>query len=126
MRTYQLENILGLQDPCTRRSFMGVFPSDIHVTPRRKKEFIVFNLDGHLLEGSHWVAVVLEKKNSKHYQGEYFDSFGRRPQNINIIKYLNKYCKKKLDLEYSTSTTQVRGYMWSPCYLLLESKMSWL
>ena len=113
MRTYQLENILGLQDPCTRRSFLGVFPSDIHVTPRRKKEFIVFNLDGHLLEGSHWVAVALEKKkkNSKHYHGEYFDSFGRKPININIIKYLNKYCKKN----WTWNTQQVQHKLEDTC-----------
>ena len=111
MKTHQLENILGLQDSCTRRSFLGVFPSDKHVAPHRKKEFIVFNLDGHKLEGSHWVAVAMEKTAGGEYRGEYFDSFGLRPLNMNIIKYLNKYCKKN----WSWNTKRVQDLLADTC-----------
>src|SRR5579863_6659083 len=95
MKTHQIENILGLQDDCTRRHFLGVFPSDLlrGAPPRRKREFIVCNLDKHTLEGSHWVALSLEKKHGgRTYRGEYYDSFGQSPTKPHILNYLNKYC----------------------------------
>src|SRR5277367_856730 len=91
MKTNQIYNILGKQDPCTSPYFLGVFPSDRLVPPRQNKQFIVCNLDGHKFKGSHWICIYLEKHGNG-YKGEYFCSFAQYPRVRNIENYLNQYC----------------------------------
>ena len=91
MKTFQISDILGKQDPCTAPNFLGVFPSDRLIPPHQNIQFIVCNLDGHKFKGSHWICIYLEKTR-KGYKGEYFCSFGQYPRVLNIEKYLNKYC----------------------------------
>ena len=56
--------------------FGGVFPIDRLPVTLGKDKAIVINLDESYKEGSHWVAIYLDKNKISHY----FDSFGRRPQ----------------------------------------------
>jgi len=91
MKTNQIYDILGKQDSCTSPYFLGVFPSDKLPPPVLNKQFIVCNLDGHKLKGSHWICIYLEKQLNG-YKGEYFDSFARYPRVRNIENYLNANC----------------------------------
>jgi hypothetical protein len=109
MKTFELEHILGRQDPCTKKSFLGVFPSDLIPPPRRCIEFMVCNLDGHLFQGSHWVCVYLEKGDGGYYKGEYYDSFGRGP-NHRIKRYLDKYCKS-----WTQNNVSVQNFLAKTC-----------
>lgn len=66
-------------------SFYGVFPSDRlpdHIVDR--PAFIVANTDPAYKSGTHWVAFYLPKRG----RIEYFDSFGRRPEDRNFIRFL--------------------------------------
>jgi Ulp1 family protease len=81
--------------------FLGALPSDFYKVTRvnyndifkYKKIGIVFNLDNHTQQGSHWVGFLIDNENKTL---EYFDSAGKVP-NKNIrafIKKIYKYCKK--------------------------------
>ena len=76
MNTRQIAVVLR-NDPKTQTVFQGVFASD------RLPSYIdhypaafVANVDPHTQPGSHWCAFYF----TKDQQGEFFDSYGRKPQ----------------------------------------------
>lgn len=79
---------LACSDPRIKKGFGGVRASDD--LPSKKgifKSFII-NLDPKHLPGSHWVAIYF--RNDVAF---YFDSFGQRPQNRDIITFLRENAK---------------------------------
>ena len=66
--------------------YRGTFSSDnlCHETG-----LTVYNTDPHYLPGSHWIVVYIS---SDRQTGEYFDSFGR-PPNQNFTSYMNGHCR---------------------------------
>ena len=65
------------------RNFDGVFSIDnLPENPR----LLVCNTDPSDKPGRHWVAISVENG-----CGEYFDSFGRRP-NCEFERYMNRHC----------------------------------
>jgi hypothetical protein len=73
------------------KCFIGVYPSDAQPKnfKKRKKVSVIFNLSPHYETGSHFVAIL--KKNNKLI---YFDSFGEKCNNENIIKFLKNITSK--------------------------------
>jgi len=63
--------------------FDGVFSVD---TLPKHPHILVCNIDPSDKPGRHWVCIFVENG-----RGEYFDSFGRRP-NAAFERYLNKHC----------------------------------
>lgn len=74
-------------------AFYGVFPSDRlpqHVIDR--PAYIVANTDPAHKSGTHWVAFYIPKRGNI----EYFDSFGKRPEDKNFLKFIrNNKAKNK-------------------------------
>jgi hypothetical protein len=74
-----------------KKVFQGVYACDEIENKHIKKypaAFIV-NLDTRKQSGSHWVAIFVTKNKI----ASYFDSFGLRPNNKHIMKFLRKTCK---------------------------------
>jgi len=66
--------------------FLGVFPCDIHPNINVNKTFsIIFNTGDSTTSGEHFVAIYRNKKSFF-----YFDSFGLKPNDINIIDFIEK------------------------------------
>jgi len=99
--------------------FIGALPSDFYkVIPKYllkeiyndiltyKRIGIVFNLDTHNENGSHWVAMYIDHQSKTI---EYFDSLGNFP-NKHILKFINSFYKKireKLENEYQILINQI-------------------
>lgn len=88
----------------TRKQFKGVFPSDCLPKHKlRKPAFVVANTDKANQPGTHWVAFYFPKIG----KGEYFDSFGHGPINIDFIKFLlrnsSSYIYNKQQLQGDSS-----------------------
>ena len=65
--------------------FHGVFPIDLIPCKKLKKPCsLIVNTDKSTGKGKHWVALFL----GKHGKLEYFDSFGFRPLNQEIINFI--------------------------------------
>jgi len=88
MDTIQISNILST-DCNLAITFSGVYASDRLPLNCEQPAAIVANTDPHDKPGSHWVAFYLEGG-----VGEYFDSFGLPPININFLNFLNRNCKR--------------------------------
>ena len=86
-------NSIQIDRALTRRcrgKFLGVFAKDtlpIHL-PLERSVLLVCNLDKKSKPGTHWIAMYI----SNDGVGEYFDSYGRPPENT-FRRYLNKKCK---------------------------------
>lgn len=75
------------------KSFIGVFPCDIHpkINTNKQQYSLIFNTGDSSTAGEHFVAIYFNKKTFY-----YFDSFGRKPDDNNIIKFLSKQiCKQR-------------------------------
>lgn len=83
MNTTQIERILK-RDPGCKSIFQGVFSVD---TLPSNPRLLVCNTDPSHKPGSHWIAIYVDKNG----RGEYFDSFGRRPDGA-IKDYMNRHC----------------------------------
>ena len=85
MNTFELVDLLK-KDKVVRKSFCGVVPIDllpIHQV-RRNCSFII-NTDISSEPGEHWFALYVPKNSPV----EYFDSYGRKPQNQKIFDFIN-------------------------------------
>lgn len=72
--------------------FLGVFPCDIHPKTNHHKKFsIIFNTGDSETTGEHFVALYME--NNKLF---YFDSFGKKPTDKNVLSFISNQKKKKL------------------------------
>lgn len=67
--------------------FLGVFACDRmpEKLPSIRPLLLVCNTDPHDRPGEHWIVLYIDAR------GEYFDSFGERPQLI-FERYLDKHC----------------------------------
>lgn len=86
MNGSRIEELIRRDEKCIL-AFVGVFACDR--LPERISEpaLLVCNTDPHDRPGQHWVVLYVE--NSSY--GEYFDSFGRPPQDV-FRDYLNRHC----------------------------------
>lgn len=89
MNMLQIEKVLK-RDVCTKKYFIGVFPSDD--LPKNSERFpfmMVVNTDPHNQPGTHWLAIYSKTPRSI----EFFDSYGNSPDffNQNIRSYVQKY-----------------------------------
>lgn len=83
-------DILKLIAPFKRSDiFKGVFACDSLPSSFSLPAAFVINLSGHTSRGSHWVGLFISKSRS----GEYFDSFGFPPKQIDIINFIRKHCR---------------------------------
>jgi len=79
MNTDEIERLLSRRI----KDFDGVFSIDtLPLNPR----LLVCNTDPSDKPGRHWVCICIEDG-----RGEYFDSFGRRPNDA-FERYLNRHC----------------------------------
>src|SRR5882757_5972685 len=86
MDTNQIRNILS-SDCKLSISFEGVFASDQIPKFCEQPAALVCNLDPHNRPGSHWVAMYINNG-----VGEYFDSYGLAPIDVNFVNFLNNNC----------------------------------
>lgn len=87
------------------QGFKGVYPCDhlpLHV--KGTAGFII-NTDPCYLDGTHWVAVYI--KNGK---GEYFDSYGRKPQ-----REIEEFLKRTCPLGYTRLKKQLQSILSTVC-----------
>jgi hypothetical protein len=88
--------------------FIGVFPCDL--LPREKLRklpcSLIINLSPSNEIGSHWTSIFIDKTRTGHY----FDSFGVKPFNKDIKKFLNKQCVK-----YTWSSKELQSSNSSLC-----------
>lgn len=87
-----------------KKDFNGVFPIDCLPVACNIPISVIVNLDPHYKDGSHWVAIIINKNR----QGHYFDSFGRPPTG-NILTFLERnatrgYVYNKIKYQGNSST----------------------
>jgi hypothetical protein len=106
MNTTEIENLLR-SDCKLSTIFEGVFASDCLPSFCAEETAIVMNLDPHDRSGSHWVCLYIE--NGK---GEYFDSYGYSPVDVNFVNFLNRNCPswKFNDKEFQALDSDVCGH----------------
>jgi len=82
MNTYQIDEILkGLP------AYRGTFSCD---TLPKSTGIMVSNVDPSHKPGTHWVSIYISPDRQ---HGEYFDSFGRRPNEL-FSSYMNERCRR--------------------------------
>jgi hypothetical protein len=84
MDTEQINNALSGYEGC----FMGTFPCDDIPQVFTRPAAFVINTDPSTKPGEHWVVIWLEADGT----GQYFDSFGMPPLQLDILNYLNQTC----------------------------------
>ncbi len=84
------------------KNFLGVFPCNIQpkINKTIKRFSLIFNESKHDEEGSHFIAIFLDK--NKLY---YFDSLGLKCENDYILKFLNKF-----SMEIVENNKQIQSY----------------
>jgi hypothetical protein len=85
MNTLEIERFIRA-DSVSRRIFQGVFSAD---TLPDVPSLLVCNTDKSTKPGLHWIAIYVDNDG----RGEYFDSFGRAP-NEHFKHYMDKHCSK--------------------------------
>ena len=80
------------------RGFQGAFACDELKPPSSLPASYIVNTDPRCLPGKHWVAIFINKNGD----GEYFDSFGSKP-NEDICKFFKRNCSK---VYYNTKRIQ--------------------
>ena len=88
MNTSQIEKCIR-QDVYMRESCLGCFPSDKLPVPTKFPFGLVVNTDKSTEPGTHWLALWVDNDGN----GEYFDSYGRKPPEV-IERYLLRHSKK--------------------------------
>lgn len=83
MKTDQLRKILT---KLCGRQFLGVYAQNHLPTPTAKCVFVA-NTDPCHLDGQHWICIHVDGE-----RGEYFDSYGRRPEG-RFLRYMNEHCR---------------------------------
>lgn len=79
-------------------NFLGVYPSDVLPNSKKRENSIIYNLSAHDEKGTHFIAII------KHLRKIiYFDSFGNKCTNENILKYMKKY---QLPIIYNNNKIQ--------------------
>jgi hypothetical protein len=103
MNTLELSNYLAHKN-ATKKYFLGTFASDeIHkIKIKNLPCGLIANTDNSSQPGRHWICIFFTKDGT----GEYFDSYGRKP-NSNFTSFLKKHTNrvkfnnKRLQSNYS-------------------------
>ena len=107
MNNFEIENILK-KFHCNKARFYGVYPCD--KLPKNELKYLpcsfVVNLSPSSESGSHWVGLYIDANK----RGNYFDSYGMRPRNKNIVEFLRTQCKG-----YSWSKKEIQSVNSSTC-----------
>jgi len=85
MNTNQLRNA-AMTDPLLKQYFGDVYACDQLPKIAEHRAYIV-NLDDSTKSGSHWVAIWLVPDRREAY---YYDSYGLKPANVHIIRFLKR------------------------------------
>ena len=89
----------------TKPFFRGVFSADeTPVYNQNKKNIFIFNTSNSFEIGTHWIAILLDKKGTKK-KNIYFDSYGLPPSDKRFKKFMNCsfiYNNKPLQHDWST------------------------
>lgn len=120
MDTIQLTKAM-LKNKHTKHSFLGVFPRDkLPKKVKKKPALIICNTHDSKNPGEHWVAFFIPRKGKP----EYFDSIGKKPNQHEFIKFLEKnsernfsYNPNRLQSTFSTVCGQ-----YCAVYLLYRAK----
>ena len=73
----------------TKAVFLGVFAADtLPETLKKKPCALVANCDTSDKNGSHWIAIYIDKSG----KGEFFDSYGIKPIVSQHENFMNKHC----------------------------------
>jgi hypothetical protein len=77
-----------------------------HMQNGKNKVGIIFNLDPHYKEGSHWVSLFINIKKS---EINYFDSYGEAPEK-QIVKFMNDIVKqgKRIGMTFTKNINKKR------------------
>jgi len=94
-------------------NFDGVFSID---TLPDQPRLLVCNTDPSHKSGRHWVAIYVDND-----RGEFFDSFGRRPNAV-FERYLNSHCSSWIfnDTQLQSVVSRFCGH-YCICYCLLRA-----
>lgn len=93
MYATQIHRILS-SDQHASRHFVGVFSAD-RLPPIREETALIVNTDTHDEEGSHWLALYVQNKDTL----EFFDSFGLPPS---VYKpFISRYASQFSNLKYN-------------------------
>ena len=95
-------------------NFDGVFSID---TLPDQPRLLVCNTDPSHKPGRHWVAIYVDND-----RGEFFDSFGRRPNAV-FERYLNSHCSSWIfnDAQLQSVVSKFCGH-YCICYCLLRAR----
>jgi len=100
-------NEVLLHNPVTKKYFMGTFPADRIPKLSKYPCSFVLNMDNSNKPGSHWVAVYVPNSQTVLY----YDSYGIKPYNKNIQKFLKKFPNsQKNNITFQSIITDVCGY----------------
>ena len=111
MNTDEIDRFLRPRVP----DFDGVFSID---TLPDNPHLLVFNTDNSRSAGRHWVCIYVEDG-----RGEFFDSFGRRP-NEAFERYMNRHCSSSWlfnDRQLQSVVSNFCGH-YCICYCFLRSR----
>lgn len=70
-------------------SFIGVYPCDVHPVTKKKNFSLIFNTGKKDSSGEHFIAISVSNK-----KVFYFDPFGEKPSNTDILKYITSLKRK--------------------------------
>lgn len=119
MDTIQIEKLMRT-NILTKKKFLGVFAIDKLPMKKLKRPCsIICNTDPSFKSGKHWIAFFLPKFGKI----EYFDSFGLRPMNQEIYKFISMNGN-----EYKYNSKQIQSNKSKTCgkfcimFLLFRSK----
>jgi hypothetical protein len=113
LSTNDINQVLQQYEDNYNFKFLGAVPSDFYKITKinyndmylYNKIGLVFNLDDHTQNGSHWVALLIDNTLKTI---EYYDSAGKYP-NKNIQNFINKlynFFKKTIEYKIKYNTTQ--------------------
>ena len=106
LNTIDLNQILQ-RNPITKKVYLGTYPACEIPKSRKKRYCFITNTDQHDEPGTHWTAWMVEGDNV-----EFFDSFGRPPNDFQMPYEFKKYILGK---KVSYSTLRVQEFSSSTC-----------
>lgn len=97
MDTVQIYSALS-SNKYTKPYLRGIFPiNKIPKIIKKKPAILVINTDKSNQPGTHWVAIYLPRRGC----AEFFDSFGRKPESCEFLRFLQKHTTKKTNFRYN-------------------------
>lgn len=85
LNTIDLDTVLKSNN-VTKNVYRGAFPACILPSPGNERYFFITNTDQHDESGTHWTAWMIDGD-----QVEFFDSFGRSPDNKQFPGQFRQY-----------------------------------